>query len=206
MCAREALAEHERREGEAFVLEEFMNISWCHAVASCDFGDRQIAVAEMRADVGHDGSQPRGGDATSLRNRLAVARGADGCGNEIMHVADREPLQFRSGEWQSLGNHARIGNEQAQRLGYPLRYWWLSDAMDLQVSPDRLIVCVHHPSTTEDAGCDLYDALKEKGVYWGELDSAVVEEYVYLGKPLGSPGDLSDPYGRRIFPDTKTDG
>jgi len=96
--------------------------------------------------------------------------------------------------------------EQAQRLGYPLRYWWLSDAMDLQVSPDRLIVCVHHPSTTEDAGCDLYDALKEKGVYWGELDSAVVEEYVYLGKPLGSPGDLSDPYGRRIFPDTKTDG
>ncbi|MDR3577953.1 MAG: hypothetical protein P4L50_29155 [Anaerolineaceae bacterium] len=96
--------------------------------------------------------------------------------------------------------------EQAQRLGYPLRYWWLSDAMDLQGSPDRLIVCIHHPSTAEDAGCDLYDALKEKGVYWDELDSAVVEEYVDYGKPLDSPGDLSDPDGRRIFPDTKTDG
>lgn len=32
--AREAPAEHERREGEAFVLEELVNIPWCHAVAS----------------------------------------------------------------------------------------------------------------------------------------------------------------------------
>src|SRR5260370_37381933 len=90
-CAREALAEHERREGEAFVLEELVNVTWCHAVASCDVGDRQIAVAEIRADVGHDRSQPCSGDAASLRNRPAVARGADGCGDEIMDVGDGEP-------------------------------------------------------------------------------------------------------------------
>jgi hypothetical protein len=36
--------------------------------------------------------------------------------------------------------------EQAQDLGYPVRYWWLSEAMDLEGCPDRLIVCVHHPS------------------------------------------------------------
>jgi hypothetical protein len=95
---------------------------------------------------------------------------------------------------------------QAQHLGYPLRYWWLSDAMDLQGSPDLLIVCVHHPSHSENAGLDLYDVLKEKGVNWDELDSAVVEEYVYYGKPLDSAGDLSDPNGRRIFPDAKTEG
>ncbi len=35
---------------------------------------------------------------------------------------------------------------EAQHLGYPARYWWLSEAMELQGSPDRLIVCVHHPS------------------------------------------------------------
>ena len=40
MCAREALAEHERREGEAFILEEFVNVTWRHAVASdVGFGD-----------------------------------------------------------------------------------------------------------------------------------------------------------------------
>ena len=116
VCAREALAEHERREGEAFVLKELVNVTWSHAVASCHFGDRQIAIAEIRADVGHDSSQPRGGDAASLRNRSAAARGADGCGNEIMHVADGEPLQLRSSEWQSVGNRARIGDEQVQRL------------------------------------------------------------------------------------------
>jgi hypothetical protein len=96
--------------------------------------------------------------------------------------------------------------EQAQRLRYPLRYWWLSDAMDLQGSPDRLIVCVHHPSHSENAGIDLYDVLKEKGANWDELDSAVVEEYVFYGKHLNSSDDLSYPYGRRIFPDAKTEG
>jgi hypothetical protein len=80
--------------------------------------------------------------------------------------------------------------------------FWLSDAMDLQGSPDRLIVCVHHPSHSENAGLDLYDALKEKGIYWDELDSAVVEEYVYYGKHLNSSDDLNYPHGRRIFPDT----
>jgi hypothetical protein len=56
--------------------------------------------------------------------------------------------------------------------------FWLSDAMDLQGSHDRLIVCVHYPSHSESAGMDLYNVLKEKGVIWDELDSAVVEEYV----------------------------
>jgi len=65
----------------------------------------------MRADGGHDCLQPRGGDAASLSNRPAVARGADRSGNEIMHVADHEPLQLRGGERQSLGERARIGDE-----------------------------------------------------------------------------------------------
>ena len=30
---------------------------------------------------------------------------------------ERPALQFQSGEWQSLGNRARIGDEQVQRLG-----------------------------------------------------------------------------------------
>src|SRR5208283_2886731 len=109
--------EDESREGEAFALKELVDVAWRHAVASCDLGDPQVTVAEIRADVGHDHLQSRGGDAASLRNRPAVARGADGCGNEIMHVADREPLQFWSGEWQSLGDRACIGDEQVQRLG-----------------------------------------------------------------------------------------
>jgi hypothetical protein len=77
--------------------------------------------------------------------------------------------------------------EQAQQLGYPLRYWWLSQAVDLQGSPDRLIVCVHHPSMAEDAGMDLYEALEERQVTWDGLEAAAVDEYRLLGKPVEGP-------------------
>ena len=95
--------------------------------------------------------------------------------------------------------------EQAQQLEYPLRYWWLSNAMDLQGSPDRLIVCVHHPSHSEDAGMDLYNALNRKEVRWDELDSAVVEEYGYLGHPVKSLVDINYPEGYQLFPDIKNE-
>jgi hypothetical protein len=90
--------------------------------------------------------------------------------------------------------------EQAKGLGYPLRYWWLSDGMELQGFPDRLIVCVHHPSSSEDAGLDLYDALKERDVAWNDLEAAVVEEYRYLGKPVEGLNDLRSSHGDRLFP------
>jgi hypothetical protein len=90
--------------------------------------------------------------------------------------------------------------EQAQALEYPLRYWWLSSAMDLQGSPDRLIVCVHHPSHGEDAGLDLYNLLREKEVSWDDLDAAAMDEYRFLGRPVNEPGDLRTPDGNRLYP------
>src|SRR5262249_6102641 len=69
VCAREPLPEDERREGEAFALEELVDVARRHAVGSRDLRDRQITVAEMRADISHYRPQPRGGDAASLRNR-----------------------------------------------------------------------------------------------------------------------------------------
>ncbi len=94
--------------------------------------------------------------------------------------------------------HALI--EQAQELGYPIRHWWLSDAMRLQGSPDRLIVCVHHPSRSENAGIDLYDALKEKGIHWDDLEAAVVEEYRSLGRPVDDLEDIRAATGDTLFP------
>lgn len=96
--------------------------------------------------------------------------------------------------------------KHAQDLGYPVRYWWLSDAMELQGSPDRLIVCVHHPTRSENAGMDLYDTLKAKEVTWDDLEAAVVEEYRYLGKPVESREDFRLPYGNRLFPDATPEG
>lgn len=90
--------------------------------------------------------------------------------------------------------------EQAQELRYPIRHWWLSDAMDLQGFPDRLIVCIHHPSHSEDAGIDLYDALREKGIRWDDLEAAVVEEYKYLGKAVNGLSDIHSPSGALLFP------
>jgi hypothetical protein len=91
--------------------------------------------------------------------------------------------------------------EEASKLDYRIRYWWLSDAMELQGFPDRLIVCVHHPSTSEDAGMDLYDALKEKQITWDDLEAAAVDEYRYLGKPVFELGNLRSPYGNWLFPE-----
>jgi len=90
--------------------------------------------------------------------------------------------------------------EQAQELEYPIRHWWLSEAMHLQGSPDRLIVCVHHPSHSEDAGIDLYDALTEKGTRWDDLGAAVVEEYRSLGRSVVDPEDIRSTNGDILFP------
>ena len=73
---------------------------------------------------------------------------------------------------------------QAQQLGCPVRYWWLSEAVELRDAPDRLIMCVHRPSLGEDAGMDLYNSLRQAArkhkVTWDDLDTAHVEEYRHL--------------------------
>jgi hypothetical protein len=88
---------------------------------------------------------------------------------------------------------------EAQRLGYPVRYWWLSDATELADRPDRLIVCVHHPRSDENAGMDLYNALSDRRVSWDELDTATVEEYVMLSRPVDGPGSIQRPNGAALF-------
>jgi hypothetical protein len=89
--------------------------------------------------------------------------------------------------------------EEAGRLGYPVRYWWLSQAMDIQDSPDQLIVCVHHPANDENAGMDLYDALQARQVSYDELDAAVVEEYVYLGRRITGLENIGQQDGLPLF-------
>jgi hypothetical protein len=89
---------------------------------------------------------------------------------------------------------------EARRLGYPVRYWWLSDAMELSDDPDRLIVCVHHPSSAEDAGMDLYEALKEKGMASDDLEKAAVEEYLRYSKTIQGTDGVLKPDGVALFP------
>ncbi len=88
---------------------------------------------------------------------------------------------------------------QAQNLTYPVRYWWLSEAMDIQDDPDRLIICVHHPAWGEDAGFDLYQALEQHQVTWDELEAASMEEYQQLGKLIRGLEDLYLPNGIPLF-------
>lgn len=74
--------------------------------------------------------------------------------------------------------------------------------MELSGFPDRLIVCVHHPSASEIAGMDLYDTLKEKQVSWDDLEAAAMDEYSLLGAPLTGLANIRSPYGDRQFPHT----
>lgn len=90
--------------------------------------------------------------------------------------------------------------EQAHNLGYPIRYWWLSDAMGLQGYPDRLIVCVHHPSTAFDAGMDLYNALTEQQVRWDDLEAAALFEYQSYGRPVNNALHLRLSTGQLLYP------
>jgi hypothetical protein len=130
---------------------------------------------------------------------------------------ERQPATIAQGEVEILNPHhfyaAYIFDQASEResdirslideakgLGYPVRHWWLSDAMDLQGCPDRLIVCIHHPSGLENAGMDLYDALRENDVKWDDLEAAVVEEYSSLGKQVESLIDLRAADGNRLFP------
>jgi len=89
--------------------------------------------------------------------------------------------------------------DEAQRLGYPVRYWWLSQAMDIQKGPDRLIVCVHHPRNDENAGMDLYDALQARQVSYDELDAAVLDEYLFLGRQAANIEKIRRPDGFQLF-------
>ncbi len=92
---------------------------------------------------------------------------------------------------------------QAAEIGYPVRYWWLSEAMVLDTDevPDRLIVCVHHPSRDEDVGMDLYESLLEKNVQWAELEAATFEEYVAFGKSVLNPAAIDRTDGQALFPE-----
>ncbi len=72
--------------------------------------------------------------------------------------------------------------------------------MELSGFPDRLIVCVHHPSGSEIAGMDLYDTLKEKQVTWDDLEAAAMDEYSILGAPVTGLANICSPYGDRLFP------
>jgi hypothetical protein len=93
--------------------------------------------------------------------------------------------------------------QHATRLGYPVRYWWLSAVMDLQGSPDRLIVCVHHPSSSEDAGMDLYETLRAAQVEWDDLDVATLEEFIGFGRPVDEISKFALPGGISLFPEAK---
>ena len=98
---------------------------------------------------------------------------------------------------------------EAQQLGYPVRYWWLSEAMELQGSPDRLIVCVHHPSLSEDAGMDLYNVLSQTAqkhrVKWDDLEAAHVDEYRQFGKIINRLDSIFEPDGTPLFAEPETD-
>ena len=68
------------------------------------------------------------------------------------------------------------------------------------MTPLTPIVCVHHPSVSEDGGMDLYDTLKEKEVTWDDLEAAAVDEYRHLGKSAKKLDDLHSPFGNLLFP------
>lgn len=87
----------------------------------------------------------------------------------------------------------------AQQLGYPVRYWWLSETMKLHDTPDRLIVCVLHPTMIEFTGNYLSDRLLKDHFSWDALEGASMEEYCRFGKPVSMLDDIRLPEGQPLF-------
>ena len=96
-------------------------------------------------------------------------------------------------------NDIRTIIDEAANLHYPVRYWWLSQAMDIQNCPDRLIVCVHHSGNGESAGMDLYERLHAEGADFDELEAAAMEEYVFFGRGVRAIETIKDPFGGVVF-------
>jgi hypothetical protein len=71
--------------------------------------------------------------------------------------------------------------------------------MDLQNTPERLIVCVHHLSGDEDAGMDLYKTLAKLKISWSDLEAAAPDEYKQFGKLIDSAEDICLPDGNSLF-------
>lgn len=88
--------------------------------------------------------------------------------------------------------------EKADEFHFPVRYWWLSEAMRLGGTPDRLIMCVHCAETGEEAGLGLYQALEADEVFWDELEAANINEYSLLGRPVGHIMEIVQPQGGRL--------
>jgi len=99
--------------------------------------------------------------------------------------------------------------DQVNRLGHPVAYWWLSEAMDLENTPDRLILCVRHLSLADDSSGDLYSPLahaaEKHKIIWDEVSLADGEEFREFGKLITSPGSIFEPDGRPLFPEPETD-
>ncbi len=94
---------------------------------------------------------------------------------------------------------------KAWDMGYPVRYWWLSEVAELEENPDKLIIGVHHPSQAEDAGLDLYmELVKEQGASWDLWDGVDVREYAGFGIPVENMGAINKPNGLPLFPDLRT--
>jgi hypothetical protein len=92
--------------------------------------------------------------------------------------------------------------EQARVLDYPLRYWWLSDAIPIggyEDIPDRLILGINTRARGEEAGFDLYQALEAEDIYWNEHEAASYREYALLGKRLSEVADIQTPSGESLF-------
>ena len=99
--------------------------------------------------------------------------------------------------------------EQTQQLGYPVRYWWLSETTELEEDqPDRLFVCMHQPAEDKVAGMDLLGALHQhitKPTSWVGLEASALEEYREFGKAIKKPESIYWPDGMSLFPEQSQD-
>src|SRR5579863_2616166 len=115
--ARKSLAEDKVGEGELFAFEKLMQVTRRHPLPLRDCGGGQIAVAEIRCYVGHDRTQPRGTNAASLSDCVAVSCGADGKRDEIVNVGCDKSLELgRVHRLWFLRDRAGITNKQFNRL------------------------------------------------------------------------------------------
>lgn len=89
---------------------------------------------------------------------------------------------------------------EAWQMGYPVRYWWLSEVAELDGNQDKLLIGVHHPSQAEDAGLGLFTALaSEDGFFCASWDRVDVREYTAFGLPVEDIATITKPDETPLF-------
>ena len=114
---RKPPGKNEFRKGKTFGLEKLVDVSRGHTLTFCDRCNRQIIVAKVCGNIGHNCPKPCSPDAMRFDGCREFRRSAYRGSYKVVDVGYYKALELRCLNRLLIDNCTRISNEQTQCLG-----------------------------------------------------------------------------------------